>query len=211
MRLDPHNWSPLSIAEVAAVFRPIPVKWWIAGGVALDLFLGETTRRHQDIGVLILRRDQLIVQEHLSEWDLFRTRAPKPPHLAPWPRGEFLEPPVNDVWMRRPGSEAWAFQIMLMETEGEDWVYRRLRSIRGKIAELGAETDDGIPYLAPEIQLLYKGRHEIRRRDTLDLERVLPRLTMEKARWLLECLRLQYAAGHAWIPLVERRCGQPTH
>jgi hypothetical protein len=208
MHLDPHNWSPLSVNELAAVFSAVPANWWVAGGVALDLFLGRTTRPHEDIDVQIVRRDQLTVQEHLSQWDLFRTKAPLPPHLETWARGDFLEAPVNSVWARRPGEDAWAFMIMLMEAQGDEWVYRRLPSIRGKIADLGRTTDDGVPYLAPEIQLLYKGRREVRPHDTLDLERVLPKLPQEKALWLLECLRMQYPRGHPWIPLLERRCAR---
>ena len=201
MTLDPYNWSPLSVGEVARVFQPIPIPWWIAGGTALDLFLGRTTRRHEDIDVLILRRDQLLAQRHLPGWLLFRTQAPDPPHLAPWPQGVFLEPPVNSVWVRSEDHGPWRFEIMLMETEGHEWVYRRLRSIRGPIADLGLETEDGIPYLRPEIQLLYKSGTG-REKDSDDLARVLPRLRQQRASWLLRSLRSQYPQGHDWLDAV---------
>jgi len=201
MTLDPYNWSPLTVDEVARVFQDIPTLWWVAGGAALDLFLGHTTRHHEDIDVLILRRDQLLAQKHLPDWNLFRTEAPTPPHLAPWSQGVFLEPPVNSVWIRSEDDGPWRFEIMFMETEGDEWVYRRLRSIRGRIADLGMQTDSGIPYLRPEVQLLYKsgtGRHK----DSDDLKRVLPRLKREQARWLLRCLQLQYPHGHTWMEEV---------
>lgn len=206
MDLDPHNWSPLSVKEIAEVFEGMPVPWWIAGGVALDLFLGRSARSHDDIDVQILRRDQLTVQQHLQkDWRLFKTKQPDPPHLAPWPEGEFLEAPINSVWVRRPGQDAWAYMFMFMETDGDEWVYRRLPSIRGSIADMGLIADAGIPYLAPEIQLLYKGRREVRSKDTRDLQRVLPKLAREKAAWLLACLRAQYREGHEWIGLIEQR------
>jgi len=142
MNIDPHNWSPLSVDELAEVFGGMPVPWWIAGGWALDLFVGRTTRAHEDIDVLIVRRDQLAVQKHLSDWQLFKTKQPDPPHLAPWPEGEFLEPPINDVWVRRDLHDGpWRFQLMLMEGEGDRWVYRRLPTIGGMIAEMGLVTD----------------------------------------------------------------------
>lgn len=207
MTLDPYNWSPLPVAEVARVFRPIPIPWWIAGGTALDLFLGRTTRPHTDLDILILRRDQLTAQRHLSDWQLFRTKAPDPPHLAPWARGAFLEPPVNGVWVRSEDDGPWCFDIMLMETEGEDWVYRRHRSIRGTIADLGLETDDGIPYLRPEVQLLYKSGTG-RGKDSGDLAAVLPHLGQQRASWLLQALQNQYPEGHDWTEAV-RAVAQP--
>jgi GrpB-like predicted nucleotidyltransferase (UPF0157 family) len=199
------NHCPLTVDEVVAVFRPMPVPWWIAGGVGLDLFLGEATRSHDDIDVLILRRDQLVVQEHLSDWQPFRTKAPEPPHLAPWEKGQYLEPPVNSIWVRSEDGGPWRFEIMLMEAAGDEWVYRRERSIRGKIGEMGLLTADGVSYLAPEIQLLYKSSTG-RRKDADDLAVVLPRLSRQRAQWLLDCLRVQYPDGHGWGECLQRHC-----
>lgn len=61
MPIDDTNWSPLSVQELARVLSGLGVPWWIAGGTALDLFLGETTRHHDDIDVQILRNDQLVI------------------------------------------------------------------------------------------------------------------------------------------------------
>jgi hypothetical protein len=208
MELDPHNWSPLSVDAVAEVFRPLPVPWWIAGGWALDLFLGATTREHEDIDVLILRRDQSAVQERLrEEWELFKTHQPTPSHLAPWPRGECLDRPVDDLWVRRLESPEWSFQIMLVEAEGDRWVYKRLPSIGGSISRMGLTTSDGVPYLAPDIQLLYKAGARLQKnRD--DFERLLPRLPPDRVAWLLGCLRAQYPEGHEWIDHIERTRGR---
>jgi Aminoglycoside-2''-adenylyltransferase len=51
------RWRPWRPREVAAFFAMLPIPWWIAGGWAIDLFLGRQTRRHEDIDVLILRQD----------------------------------------------------------------------------------------------------------------------------------------------------------
>jgi len=207
MNLDPHNWSPLSVEGIAEILKGISVPWWVAGGWALDLFVGRTTRAHDDIDVLILRRDQLAAQKHLSDWKLFKTKQPTPPHLAPWPKGEFLEPPINDVWARSDlHAGPWRFQLMLMEADGDRWVYRRLPTIGGNIADMGLTTDAGIPCLAPEIQLLYKSGTGLQK-DTDDLLNVLPLLSPRQAEWLLKCLRRQYSDGHAWVGLLESRAG----
>ena len=203
MGTSAHNWSPLSVDAVAGVFAPVSAPWWIAGGWALDLFLGTTTREHEDIDVLVLRRDQLVVQAHLcADWELFKTKQPTPSRLAPWPRGEFLHRPIDDIWVRRPGASAWSFQIMLTDAEGDEWVYKRLPTIGGPIAEMGLMTSEGIPYLAPEIQLLHSARSALQKnRD--DFERVLPTLSAKQANWLLKCLQAEYSEGHAYIGRIE--------
>ena len=203
MNIDPHNWSPLSVDEIAALFDGISVPWWIAGGWALHLFVGRTTRAHEDIDVLVLRRDQLAVQMHLRDWSLFKTKQPHPPHLAPWPESEFLELPINDVWARSdPEDGPWRFQLMLMEAEGDRWVYRRLPTIGGSIADMGLTSDADIPYLAPEIQLLYKSATGMEK-DTDDLLNVLPVLSQRQLEWLLYCLREQYPSGHPWLAHIQ--------
>ena len=55
-------WQPWQPEEVASFFSTLTVPWWIAGGWALDLFLGVQTREHEDIDVQILRRHQLEVR-----------------------------------------------------------------------------------------------------------------------------------------------------
>ena len=39
------SWQP---HEVAQLFSALAIPWWIAGGWAVDLFLGEQTRDHED-------------------------------------------------------------------------------------------------------------------------------------------------------------------
>lgn len=59
MNDDNHKWEPLSVEEVVDLMSGLQVPWWIAGGWAIDLFLGRQTRAHGDTDVLIRRDDQL--------------------------------------------------------------------------------------------------------------------------------------------------------
>jgi hypothetical protein len=182
--------------QVHELLRGVPVPWWIAGGWAIDLFLGRQTRPHGDTDVLILRHDQLVFQEFLSDWDLHKT---KQPGLKPWPKGEFLSPGVNDVWCRRTPGAPWSIQLMLLDTQGDCWVFRRDPTIRGAIAALGRRKASGIPYLSPEIQLLYKARPEPRDKDDADFNVCAPLLEPEAQAWLVSCLERRLHAGHEWI------------
>ncbi len=84
-------WSPLSASDVSRMFRGAAFPWWMAGGWAIDLFVGRQTRRHADTDVLVLRRDQLAAQSLLAAgagWELYA--ADPPGVLRAWRRGEWL-------------------------------------------------------------------------------------------------------------------------
>jgi hypothetical protein len=191
-------WSPITVADARRIMEPLGVPWWIAGGWALDLHAGRRTREHEDLDIGIRWRDHLRVQAALArDWQLHKTHQPG---LAPWPPGEELREPVHDVWVRRDDGSPWAFQLMLVEGQGSEWVYRRLPSIRRPLESVLARTPDGVPYLRPEVQLLYKGGSGGRRaKDLEDLRRMLPLLTAAAAAWLRDSLQRQFPAGHEWL------------
>ena len=151
--------------------------------------------------VLILRRDQFAIQEYLKAWDLHKT---KQPGLKPWPIGEYLswESDVNDLWCRPIPNSPWAIQLMLLETEDDDWIYRREPRVRGPLSALGKKTSRGIPYLSPEVQLLYKAKKETLEKDERDFAIVLPLLSRDACEWLAKALSLQFPEGHEWITRI---------
>jgi hypothetical protein len=191
-----HEWRPLTIEAVWELFGEVSFPWWIAGGVALDLFIGRQTRPHDDIDVQILRPDQLRFQDGFRGWDLHKTGGAK---LTPWPRGEFLPPGINQIWCRRTPDAAWSLEIMLMEAGAQGWYHRRTPAVGGRIEALGLKTRAGIPYLAPEIQLLYKAGDARRSKDEADFNEVLPLLNDQQRAWLQRALALRFPSGHPWI------------
>jgi hypothetical protein len=201
-----HAWEPLSVQEVAELFAGLSVVWWIAGGRAIDLFVGRETRSHGDTDVLIRRDDQLEVQSYLSGWDLHKTQQPG---LKPWPSGEFQTSPVNDIWCRRTKDSPWQLQLMLLDTDGDQWVFKRDPAIRGFVDNLGRSTAAGLPYVAPEIQLLYKAGPDTLEIDDADFQVALPLMEDTACAWLLECLEKRFPDGHAWIERLKKRQAQP--
>jgi hypothetical protein len=200
MARDIHNWAPMVPDQVRELLRGVSAPWWIAGGWAIDLYLGRQTREHGDTDVLIRRDDQFVFQEFLSGWDLHKTQQPG---LKPWPKGEFLGPGVNDVWCRRTPDSPWSLQLMLLDTQGDSWVFRRDPTITGPIAALGATTESGIPCLRSEIQLLYKAKAEPLAKDDADFKACAPFLEPAAREWLLSCLKKRFPSGHKWISLLE--------
>ena len=193
------SWQP---EEVTRLFSSLTVPWWIAGGWALDLFLGVQTRVHEDIDILFLRRDQRAIRTLLHGWDVQEAHPellPGPWPFQEWKQDAFLPAAVHDIWCRPHARDPWAWALQLMVTDASDdqWIFRRTAQIHGPLATLGRVTRDGIPYLAPEIQLLYKAKG-LRPKDEADFARTLPALDGQSRQWLAQSLALVHP-GHAWL------------
>ncbi|MGW7459040.1 nucleotidyltransferase domain-containing protein [Streptomyces sp. NPDC054797] len=191
------QWAPLSPVEVSELFEGAKFPWWIAGGYAIELAVGRPLRPHDDVDILVLRRDQAAIQAHLTGWDLHVADPPGAGQLRPWLPEESLELPLNGVWSRPGPEEPWAFELMLDEADGDDWVSRRNPRVRLPITRLGRVTPGGIPYLSPEIQLYYKAK-AVRAKDELDFEAALPLLGNEQRFWLRDAFETT-APSHPWI------------
>jgi len=194
------RWQPWHPREVAAFFASLQAPWWISGGWAIDLFLGRQTREHEDIDVQVLRRDQQAVRAHFGAWDV--QAALQPPRDESWPfrlwrRDETLDLAIHDIWLRTTATEPWAIQLMMADTDGEQWQFRRQPTICRSVAAIGGVTVEGIPYLAPEIQLLYKAKG-LRPKDETDFKQTLPALDQERRQWLTDALIMTHP-DHPWL------------
>lgn len=188
------HWRSTQPHDVAALLVEINRPWWVAGGWALDLFLGVQTRPHGDLDVGILRRDAAGVMAGLMGWEAFEADSGRLYRLSP---GERPRPEVNSLWCRPCHAHSWSLELMLDEADGDVWVFRRLPNVRMSLARAIRHTADGTPYLTPEIQLLYKARRP-RDKDQDDFERVLQRLGADQRVWLYDALS-RVDPGHAWL------------
>jgi aminoglycoside-2''-adenylyltransferase len=200
---DPHalgRWEPWRPGEVAALFTALQAPWWIAGGWAIDLFLGRETREHEDTDVQVLRRDQLAVRALLGGWDV-QAALPLPRDEAwpfrPWRLGETLDPAIHDIWCRPSPAEPWALQLMIADSRDDQWLSRRHPAIVRPLDAIGLVSGDGISYLAPEIQLHYKAKGR-RPKDEADFARTAPALNAERRQWLTDALALAHP-DHPWL------------
>ena len=197
--MDLGRWEPLGVDEVTALLAGCGADWWVAGGWAIDLHVGRQTRQHEDLDVLVLRDGLPAVHEHLSGWDL--QAADPPGRLRPW-RGT-LPAHVHDVWCRRTPDDPWRFQLMVSDTAGGDWLFRRDPSIRRPVSTLdGPASRPGRRVLAPEVQLLHKSGSP-RPKDVADLHAALPVLTGGQRDWLRTALA-RTSPEHPWLALMPR-------
>jgi len=190
-------WRAVHPREAPQLLSPVSSAWWIAGGWALDLFLGRQTRPHEDLDVGVLRRDVPQVLDAMAGWEFFEAEngyLRRLEHGAPG-----LE--VHSLWGRPLGEKSWVLELMLDEAEGDTWVFRRERSVRRPLDTATTRTADGLRHLAPEIQLLYKAKHA-RPKDEADFRHVAPQLDFSARTWLRDAL-VRVDTGHEWIISLE--------
>lgn len=189
------GFSPLHL--VAEELSDYPGPWHIGGGWALDLLLGQVSRVHHDVDVQVARADQLVLQDYLTArgWKLL---TPFDGQLEPWPRHMRLELPRHQVHAHRQGR---FIDFLLAELDGGVWRYRRDPSIIQDVSRIGLRSEGGIPFLAPELVLLFKSKNTTgkeRSKDQADFDQICSTLAPERQAWLRWTL-LALNPSHPWI------------
>ena len=59
-----------SCVQVKKFMKDYPGHWWIAGGWAIDLHIGEEVREHDDLDVAVLRDEQNLLRSHFKNWEM---------------------------------------------------------------------------------------------------------------------------------------------
>jgi hypothetical protein len=188
-------WRPLGLEETVRLFAAFPGRWWISGGRALELHVGRSWRDHEDSDVSVLRQDVGGLTWALVDWDLHLASAGS---LTPW-TGYALQPgrSQNNIWCRTGKSAPWSLDVTIADGDAVAWIYRRDPTLQVEWAEAVLRDARGIPYLAPELQLLFKSK-DIRPKDDIDAREVIPELNEER----VARLRKMLAADHPWQPLL---------
>lgn len=186
------DWAPLSPREAGDEFAGYPGTWAIAGGWAIDLFVGRQTRSHADIDIQLDRAEAGLLHDALPGWLLYAAHG----ELDLWEPGTPLPSGIDHLWCRRAG-RPWAMQLMLGPFTDREWVYRRDQRIRRSRAS-AILWIDGLPVLAPDIQLLYKAKRPDQPKDEHDFSQALPLLTTGARAWLAAALRTGYG-DHPWL------------
>lgn len=186
-----------AIESIAALLSPLSVTWGFCGGWAIDLFLNRITRSHKDVDVAIMRTDQGIVFDFLRQrrWILEKAVDGS---LIPLKENELLLLPIHTVWCRNAHSQPDFLEILLNEYEGDQFLFRRNRSIRYPLNKAFLTSPSGFPILAPEIALLYKSNNLQDAENRHDFQSALPAVNTERKRWLAQALHT-LSPEHEWL------------
>jgi hypothetical protein len=194
-------------------------QWALAGGWAVDGWLGRLTREHADVDLAVF--DQPALFEHLAGWQLIGHEEGKANEGADLWHGRRLTPPAHlhgrapeqsgplperfdDAGMRVvfPEDGFW-LDIQLCEQVGGDWVLNPEPLVMAPLAGSIRQSAWGLPTVAPEVILflkatLYAGtKNHLRPRDEADFIALLPQLTPARRRWLRDSM-LAVDPGHPW-------------
>ncbi len=191
------DFAPIYAA--AKLMANFPHPWFISGGWASDLFLNQVTRPHSDVEIGLFREHQQALRTQLAGWRLTKSDVLRPEGAAwvPWNEDDWVAAPLFQVQAWGPDDEEPAYDFFLNDTMDGAWQFRRVPSITLPIEEVVRRTPDDIPYLAPEIQLAFKGKSG-RPKDDQDFTTVLPYLSEAQREWLAVALHAAYGE-HAWL------------
>ncbi|MFP4880253.1 nucleotidyltransferase domain-containing protein [Mammaliicoccus sciuri] len=180
---------------VSNIMSDFKQPWFFAGGWAIDLFLGKETRIHEDIEIGIFRENQFDLKRFLNQWEFKKVLNG---NITPW-NNEYLELPIHEVHAIN-NLNNYALEILLNESHNENWIFRRDSRICYSLKSALLFTTTGLPYLAPEIVLLYKSKN-IRRKDHKDFLSVKDHLNIDQKNWLKESLEIQNP-NHKWLDFI---------
>jgi hypothetical protein len=92
--------------------------------------------------------------------------------------------------------------VFLAESSDGEWIFRRNPKVHMPISTIGFHPLWGLPYLAPEIVLLFKAKH-LEARDRVDFDHAIPALSVDAdaLRWLRDAIEKTHP-GHEWLKVV---------
>ena len=184
------SWTP---SDVARRLAGIATPWCVAGGWALDLFRRKRMRAHGDIEIAIPAarfpevRDRFpgYVFDAAGSGRIWEDATP----------GELAA--VYQTWLRDPATGNYLLDVFREPHDGDTWICRRDESIRLPYSEIIHHTEESIPYLAPELVLLFKAKHA-RQKDQADFDATVPYLSQGQRETLARLLARVHP-GHHWL------------
>jgi hypothetical protein len=190
---------PAELRRAVEIMRRYRAPWGFAGGWAIDLFVGTSTRPHGDVDVAVLRDDQDEIRQMLAGAQVEKVVNGA---RLPWSTGERLEPTVHELHATWPDGAHLELVLNDRDVKTDEWIYRRDARIRLPMSRL-FRSAEGAPYLAPEIALLFKSRTP-GAKDDADLREALPHLDAMSAAWLRDAIVTTGGDGR-WAKMLLRR------
>jgi hypothetical protein len=102
----------------------------------------------------------------------------------------------HQTWALDRAAGRWRFDVFREPHDGDMWICRRDTRIRRPYADLIQRDACGLPFLAPEVALLFKAMAP-RDKDTADFAGTLPLLDADQRRWLADAIAIVHP-DHPW-------------
>ena len=186
-----NSWRP---EELAQRLYGSGITWYVTGGWALDLFLGQQTRDHADLEFATLPSDIPEARNALAELEFFAARNGRLSFLE---RDADVPDDIWQLWGADFKSQVWRVDMMIERGTKDRWVYKRNNVISQPREQAIYQNDQGIPFLAPANVSLFKAKHT-RDKDVQGFDRVLPHLRGHEKALLRRWIVSDYTA-HPWF------------
>ena len=198
----------------------IGVDYALCGGHAIDLFLGKKTRPHKDIDVLVYWEDRDIVVQHLlnEDWDVYEPCGTAYLHKINSVSDQ--KRVKANIWCVKRSNRHYKFtehekDVYAVDFDGSEQVrldyveflfntrkdgyflYARNHDVKMSLAD-AVHLTSNIPFLAPEIILLYKSNSD-NPDYQLDFENATKEMSTAQLEWLRESLSIMFPNGHRWL------------
>ncbi|HEY7565709.1 MAG TPA: hypothetical protein VIA81_12360 [Acidimicrobiia bacterium] len=222
---------PDVVAQVTDTMSSYAGPWALCGGWAIDAWLGETTRTHLDVDILIAHDDQRAIFEHLRGWHLAAHDAEifdggegwdgselsYPAHVHGRPAGqhnrELLRQWVNSPYTAPTDDEPNLEVVFDLLSDGE-LVLSTDPVLTVPWERAVATSGWGVPTVVPELLLFWKAtayfdlatRASRNPKDAEDFAALAPRLGEEARAWLCDAIAL-FHRDHAWLDQLTGQAG----
>ena len=212
------------ISQTKELLQEANFDWAFCGGWAIDLFCGEQTRKHSDIDICAFaeNRDDVIKFMDRPNWTLYDYCGGGIVHLNAGHHEEkyagkslccvkdgnrfFHFIPLGDGMFRQEYRQADQTELDYI-----DFMFNKRSEVNflcvwsdatptiERTLDNAILYSEGIPYIAPEIAMLYDSREHEHDDSEHDFVIATARMNNEQKAWLTNSLHLRYPHGHPWI------------
>ena len=208
------------LTQATDFLRPAPFTWAVCGGYALDLFHGRSLRSHGDVDICTMEPDRAAILPFMLQqgWCVYEFRGQgkvRPLDITSTSeKGRNLMCFTPDCQLVRfypcedegllyhefLHDDAAPFnyiEFLFNQTSGTHYMFDASKAVERELSHAILKRN-GIPYLAPELVLLYKASNPNEEKHKFDFLQTYPLLTQEQQSWFTQSLATIYPNGHPW-------------
>ena len=210
------------IKEINGMLKNQSFEYAFCGGYAIDLFLEKQTRPHGDVDIMTYwkDRDAVIVYMQSLGYTVYEMIGDGKAHLISDISKQFKtkrniacikdnstkavlsKTEKQDIFYIDfpdiPQYKSDFVEFLFNDKNDTDFLYARNHEIR-RVLDKAILFSDDIPYLSPELCLLYKSTDTERNGYQHDYDAAMAKMNDEQKAWLNKALALVYDGNHKWI------------
>lgn len=197
------------------------IQWAFCGGYALDLFLDREIRKHGDIDICVFEVDRNKIPNYMlsNEWNVYqflgggRVRSLGIDDVSDHGRNLMCvkegcklvkfyaseEDKVSGYDFYHTGIERLDYlEFLFNHSQGTEFVFSRELNITRDMQK-AILYNNGLPYIAPELALLYKASKADNPAYQCDYAMTITYLNDEQLCWFYKSMEKLYPQGHPWL------------